>query len=109
MKNFKQEKCKENRNYLRYLETDTFIESPATTVANTIKNKLFIKNKTEILTADVSKIFYEVRLANKAGFIYINISKDHLITAKVSYKKTKEIKTRDMAEVVSLINEVLFT
>jgi len=109
MKNFKQEKCKQNRNYLRYLVTNPFTEAPSITIENIIKNRVFIKNKTESLTSEVSKFFYEILLANKVGFISMSISKDHLINLKVSYKKTKEIKTRDMGKAVSLINEVLFS
>jgi len=109
MKNFKQEKCKQNRNYLRYLITDPFIEPPSLTIENIIKDRVFIRNKTEHLTSEVSKFFYALNIANKPGFISVKISKDHLITAKITYIKTKEIKTRDMVEVVSLINEVLFT
>lgn len=109
MKNFKQEKCKQNRNYLRYLITDPFKESPASTIERIIKGRVFIRNKMESLTSEMSKFFYEINLVNKRGFIQVSVSKDHLIEAKVSYKITKKIKTRDMSEVVSLINEVLFT
>lgn len=109
MKNFKQERCKQNRNYLRYLTTDTLIEPLSLTVQKLIEGKSFIKNKSELHNGDTSKIFYELIIANHTGFIAISVSKDHLINAKISYKKTKEIKTRDLSEVVSLINEVLFT
>jgi len=109
MKNYKQEKCKQNRNYLRYLVSDPFAEQPSSTIEETIQGRAFIRNKTEYLTSEMRKYFYAVNISNKAGFISIKISKDHLICAKITYKKTKEIKTRDMSEVVSLINEVLFT
>jgi len=109
MKNFKQEKCKQNRNYLRYLVTNPFKEQPSLTIEKVIKNRSFIKNKKEHLTPEVSKLYYEIIVANKVGFISIIVSKDHLITAKISYKKTKEIKTREMSEVVSLLNDILFT
>jgi len=109
MKNFKQEKCKENRNNLRYLETNTFKEQPSITLGKVLAGKGFVKNKTEQHTSENSKLYYEIVISNKSGFISISISEDHLITAKITYKKTKEIKTRDMAEVVSLINEIMFT
>jgi len=109
MKNYKQEKCKQNRNYLRYLVTNPFTEPPSLTIGKIIEGKAFIKNKSEFHNSENSKLYYELNLANKSGFISVDISKDHLICAKVSYKKTKEIKTRDMEEVVSLIKEVLFT
>ena len=109
MKNFKQEKCKQNRNYLRYFISNTFEEHPFLTIKKIIKDKVFIKNKDEYHTAEKSKLFYEFKLANKTGFIMVSVTKDHLINAKVSYKKSKEIKTRDISEVVSLIEEVLFT
>jgi len=109
MKNFKQEKCKQNRNYLRYLVTDPFKESPSLTIENIIRGRAFIKDKNECLTSEISKFFYVLNIANKTGFISVQISKDHLINAKVTYTKTKKIKTRDMSKVVSLINEVLFT
>ena len=109
MKNFKQERCKQNRNYLRYLTTDTLKEPLASTIMGLIEGKSFIKNKSEFHNGDTSKLFYELKIANKTGFIAISISKDHLINVKVSYKKTKEIKTRDLSEVVSLIKEILFT
>jgi hypothetical protein len=109
MKNFKQEEYKKNRNSLRYLITDNFVDNHSTTIENIIKDKVFIKNKNEQHTSEISKIYYEFILCDKVGFITVTISKDHLINAKVRYKKTKEIKTRDMLEVVSLINDVLFT
>ena len=109
MKNFRQAKCKENRNNLRYLVVNPFTEQPSLTVSKAIAGKSFIKNKDEYITSEKTKLYYELIIANTPGFISITIAKDHLITAKVTYKKTKEIKTRDMLEVVSLINEVLFT
>ena len=109
MKNFKQEKCKQNRNYLRYLETDTFKEPPASTISKVLKNRSFIKNKKENLNSELSRLYYEVKIANKTGFLIVDISKDHLITAKAYYKKIKKIKTREMSEVVSLIEEVFFS
>jgi len=109
MKNFKHEKCKENRNYLKYIESNPFSEPPALTILKCINGKTFIKNKRENLDGENSVIFIESKHANKTAFIRVNISKDHLITAKISYKVSKEIKTRDMSEVIALINEVLFT
>ncbi len=110
MKNFRQEEYKKNRNSLRYLLTKTLTESPITYLDKIFKDKKsFIKNKTELLTENNSKFFYELNIANKLGFVVIDISKDNLIKAKVSYKNTKEIKTRDFSEVINLINSVLFT
>ena len=88
MKNFKQEKYKQDRNNLRYLITDPFSEHPSLTILNFIKNRVFIKNKSANYTSENSKFCYELILANKTGFISVGISKDHLITAKVSYNIT---------------------
>ena len=109
MINFKQENYKNNRNSLRYLLTNTFKELPAITIENVFKTKSFIKNKTEKYTTDGCVLFYELNIANKVGFVSVLISQDNLITLKVSYNKLKEIKTREMSEVVALLNEVLFT
>ena len=109
MKNFKQENYKNNRNSLRYLITNPFKEFPSITIENVFKSKSFIKNKTEKYTTEGCVLFYELNIANKVGLVSVLISPDHLMTVKVSYNKLKEIKTREMSEVVALIHEVLFT
>lgn len=109
MKNFKQVEYRKDRNSLRNVLTSTLKEPIASTIEDIIKDKVFIVNKTEFHDSEYSKLFYALRIANQPGFISLKISKDNLITLKVSYKYTKEIKTRNLQEIVLLIKNTLFS
>ena len=89
MRNYRQEKCKENRNNLRYLISNPFSEPLSLTIDKLVKGRVFVKNKRINITENETKIYYELVVARKSGFITVSISKDHLIVVKVSYNKTK--------------------
>jgi len=109
MKSYKHDQYKKNRNRLGNLIRNPFKEPLSLTIDKTISKRSFIKNKRTNISSNGIKLLYELRIANHTGFVYAHISEDHLITIKVTYIKTKEIKTRSVSEVVLLLEEILFT
>ena len=102
---FKTKEYLTNRNSLRYLITNPFLEPLLSTLLNHITtNKILVINKKETCTNFNTSLFLILKKDNKTVNVKINISKDHLISIRLQYGNTEEsLKTRDISTVMQTV------
>jgi len=98
-----------NRGLLRYLTTNLFKENPATTVLNFVKDhNLFLINKNEDVNPEFSNLFILFKKGPDKGVIYFNVSKDHLIRSKITFREhSVKLTTRSIDEFIKLARETI--
>jgi hypothetical protein len=109
MRSTKIQGYKANRNNLRYLITNPFVEPPAYTFLKLLeKEKVFIINKNEQIDSEFNNISYKIKKGKEIIDIFVSISKDHLIKMRlVTQYETKLITTRVLNEALLLVKECL--
>lgn len=99
----------QDKKLLRYLVSNNYEDFPSYYVIKfLLDNKITIIDKKEDINLDNSSLYIVFKKDNLNGVIFFNVSKDHLMKLKVTYKDyNKIIKTRIIENIIDNLKEAL--